>query len=283
VPTIELPQGRLHYRVAGRGDPGTPPVVFVHGLLVNAELWSGVAWSLAEQGVRSYALEMPLGAHPEALAPDADLSPRGLGRLISDALAALDLHDVTLVGNDTGGALCQFAIDVDPSRIGRLVLTNCDAFEQFPPPPFGLLIALARRPGLLRGFFRPAVRARWIRHSKLGYGGLSGKPLDAGLTSRWAAPLLADRALAVDVSRFAAALDKQDLVDVGDRLEGFAKPVLLIWGDGDPFFRVELAERLRDAFPDARLVRVRDGRTFVPLDEPERVAGEISAFTVSAV
>src|SRR5689334_16817441 len=101
MPTVELPQGQVHYRVAGPADSTAPPVVFVHGLLVNSELWSGAAWALAGQGVRSYAPDLPLGSHPTALSPDADLSPRGLARLILDFLEALDLHDVTLVGNDT--------------------------------------------------------------------------------------------------------------------------------------------------------------------------------------
>jgi pimeloyl-ACP methyl ester carboxylesterase len=281
MPSIDLQAGRLHYRVAGRADDRRPPVVFVHGVLVNAELWAGAAWALAERGVRSYALEMPLGAHPEPMHADADLSPRGLGRLIVDALAALDLHDVTLVGNDTGGALCQFAIDVDPSRIGRLVLTNCDAFEQFPPPPFGLLFAAGRRPGRLRFLMRPAVRSTRLRHSKLGYGGLVATPLDPGLTARWAGPLVADRAIARDAARLMAAADKRDLLEVAGRFDRFTKPVLIAWGDGDPYFKVELGERLADAFPDARLVRVEGARTFVALDEPGRLADEISAFVAA--
>jgi pimeloyl-ACP methyl ester carboxylesterase len=277
MPTVELPQGQVHYRVAGPADSAAPPVVFIHGLLVNSELWSGAAWALAGQGVRSYALDVPLGSHPTALSPDADLSPRGVARLILDFLEALDLRDVTLVGNDTGGALCQFVIDTDASRIGRLVLTNCDAFEKFPPPPFGLLIALGRRPGRLK-FAMQGVRAKAIRHSMLGYGGLAAKPLDPELTARWAHPVLTDKGVRRDTARFARAVDKRDLVEVGGRLGSFDKPVLLLWGAADRFFTFALAERLRDAFADARVVPIEDGRTFVPLDFPDRVAEEIAAF-----
>jgi pimeloyl-ACP methyl ester carboxylesterase len=278
MPTVDLPQGRIHYRVAGPADSTAPPVVFVHGLLVNAELWSGVGWALAEHGVRSYALDVPLGSHPEPLAADADRTPRGIARLILDFLAALDLHDVTLVGNDTGGALCQFVIDTDPSRIGRLVLTNCDAFDKFPPPPFGALVKLGRRPGRLRAVLR-GTRFKAIRHSVLGYGGLTANPLDPELTSRWARPCLADRAIAADTATFLAAVKPADLLDTSTRLGSFGKPVLLVWGAADPFFKLELAQRLEQAFDGhARLVTVDGGRTFVPLDHPQRVAEEIAAF-----
>jgi pimeloyl-ACP methyl ester carboxylesterase len=278
MPTIELPQGRLSYRVAGLEDSSAPVVVFVHGLLVNGELWTTTADALAKQGIRSYAPDLPLGSHTLALSDDADLSPRGVARLILDFLAALDLDDVTLVGNDTGGALCQFVIDTDASRIGRLVLTNCDAFDKFPPPPFGSLVVLGRRPGRLRALMK-VTRSTAIRHSVLGYGGLVAKPLDAELTERWASPSRTDRAIARDTARFLKAVDKHDLLDVSTRLGQFAKPVLLVWGEADRFFKVTLAERLCETFADARLVRIEGGRTFVPIDYPERVADEISAFT----
>jgi pimeloyl-ACP methyl ester carboxylesterase len=277
MPTVDLPQGRIHYRVAGPEDSTAPPVVFVHGLLVNAELWSGVAGALAEQGIRSYAPDLPLGSHPIPLGDEADVSPRGVARLLLDFVAALDLHDVTLVGNDTGGALCQFVIDADSTRVGRLVLTNCDAFDEFPPPPFGALIRLVRRPSRLR-LAMQTMRARALRHSMLGYGGLVANPLDPELTARWATPSRADRAIARDTARFAAAIDKRDLLDVSTRLGTFEKPVLLLWGTADPFFKYALGERLRDAFAAARLVPIDGGRTFVPLDFPDRVAGEIAAF-----
>src|SRR5436190_16342012 len=111
MPIIDLPQGRIQYRLAGPDISAAPPVVFVHGLLVNAELWTPAADALAARGVRSYALDLPLGAHPIALSADADLSPRGVARLITAFLEKQGLTDVTLVGNDTGTALCQFVVD----------------------------------------------------------------------------------------------------------------------------------------------------------------------------
>jgi pimeloyl-ACP methyl ester carboxylesterase len=170
-------------------------------------------------------------------------------------------------------------IDTDASRIGRLVLTNCDAFEQFPPPPFGALVALGRRPGRLR-FAMRASRPKPLRHSMLGYGGLVATPLDAGLTERWITPC-ADKAVARSTARFFRAMDKRELAEVGGRLNRFEKPVLLLWGTADRFFKLTLAERLQAAFPDVQLRTVDGARTFVALDEPERVAEEISAFSTA--
>jgi pimeloyl-ACP methyl ester carboxylesterase len=274
MPTVDVVHGRIHYRVAGPPDSEKPPVVLLHGLLVNGDLWTGVLDALAAEGIRAYAPDLPLGAHPIPLAPDADLSPRGVAQLVLDFLEALDLADVTLVGNDTGGALCQFLVDVDPSRIGRLVLINCDAFDQFPPPPFGLLVKAGRRPGRLR-FLMSTMRPTVARHSLLGYGPLARPPLDAALTRSWITPALTEPGVRRDTARFMSAMRPSDLLDVSTRLSRFGKPVLLLWGAADRFFTLDLARRLQGVFPDARLVPVEGGRTLLPLDEPAKVAAAI--------
>ena len=282
MPTIEIAQGTVNYRVAGPADSAQPPVVFVHGLLVNGELWTGVADRLAEQGIRSYAPDLPLGAHPIALSPDAELSPRGVAKLIIGLLEALDLDDVTLVGNDTGGALCQFLLDTDASRIGRLVLTNCDAFDQFPPPPFGLLIKAGRSASRIR-FLMATMKPTWARHSALGFGPLVSGKLDPDMTRRWITPSITDAGVRRDAAKFMREVRPADLLDVSTRLDQFKQPVLLVWGQRDRFFKPSFGARLAEVFPDARLVKVDDARTFVSLDDPQRVADEIrSAFYPSA-
>ncbi len=277
MPSVALPGGTLNYRVAGPDD-ASRPVVFLHGFLVNGELWTGVAEALAAHGVRSYAPDLPLGSHTIALSPDADQTPRGVARLIVSFLEALELEDVTLVGNDSGGAISQFLIDTDSSRIGRLVLTNCDAFDKFPPPPFDLIFKLGRSAGVLRALLAP-MRAARLRHSPLGFGMLVREPLDPALTRRWVEPCLSDAGVRRDTAAFLQGVDKRQLLDVSNRLHEFDKPVLLLWGTGDRFFKLDFARRLSRVFPDARLVEVAGGRTFHPLDDPRRVATEIeSAF-----
>lgn len=191
---------------------------------------------------------------------------------------AVFLHGLLVNGElDTGGAIAQFLVDTDQKRIGRLVLTNCDAFDKFPPAPFGMLVKAARRPGRLR-LLASTVRPAWARHSPLGYGPLTRKPLDPGLTRRWITPILTDAGVRRDTAAFARAVRPAELFTVSTRLSRFDKPVLLLWGARDPFFKVDLARRLAGVFPRARLVEIDGERTFLPLDAPERVADEIRAF-----
>src|SRR5262245_28511651 len=176
-----LEEGPIRYRAAGPEDGS--PIVFVHGVLVNGSLWHGVADRLAEQGYRTFAPDWPMGSHRTGMEPDADLSPRGMARLVLSFVGVMGLDRVTLVGNDTGGAICQFVLDANPGRVERLVLTNCDAFEVFPPSPFDLMFKAARVPGLLRLLLEP-TRLRIVRH-RLGYGPLVAKALDSRQTKSW--------------------------------------------------------------------------------------------------
>jgi pimeloyl-ACP methyl ester carboxylesterase len=254
--------------------------VFVHGFLADGRLWSGVAELLAERGVRSYAPDWPLGAHVTALQPDADQSPRGVAKQILAFIEALDLHDVTLVGNDTGGALCQFMIDTDASRIGRLVLTNCDGLDVFPPAPFKPVFALLkseRRAKFLAGQMRP----RLLRHSWLGFG-LLAKNLPADLTRSWIEPARTDAGVRRDAVRFLRALDPKELLDVSTRLDRFDGPVSIVWGADDHAFSTKLGKRLQQAFRAARFVPVPKSRTFVSLDAPAVLADEIVKIAAAA-
>lgn len=275
MPEITLEQGTIRYREQGPADG--PAVLFVHGFLVDGSLWDGVADRLAGRGFRTLQPTLPLGAHTIAMDPGADLSPRGVARLIAGFAEALRLTDATLVGNDTGGALCQFLIDAEPDRIGRLVLTNCDAFDVFPPRPFDLLLKLARHPGPMRaGLLGTRITA--LRHSLLGFGGLVEHPLDAAQTRGWVEPYLTDAGVRDDVRRFCRAVRPSELSDVATRLRRFPGPALLCWAPRDRFFTIEMGRRLQACFADARLVEIADARTFVPLDQPARLADEVAAF-----
>jgi pimeloyl-ACP methyl ester carboxylesterase len=277
MPSIDLPHGTVRYRVAGPETAAGPPVVFVHGFLVNSTLWTRTADALAAAGVRSYAADWPLGSHTIALGSDADQSPRGIALQIVAFIRALELDDVTLVGNDTGGAICQFLLDTDASRIGRVVLTNCDAFTNFPPAPFGQLFKAFRSAKAIRALMAP-MRATAVRHSAIGFGLLVNQPLDADQTRAWVEPCLSDPAVRQDTARFAQKVDPDDLNAASERLGSFDGPALLVWGAADRFFKLDFARRLCATFTDAQLVEVENGRTFIPHDEPERLAREIAAF-----
>ncbi|NEE02514.1 alpha/beta fold hydrolase [Phytoactinopolyspora halotolerans] len=278
--TIELPHGTVAYRSAGPEDSAAPPVVFVHAFLVDGSVWSEVADLLAARGIRSYAPDCPLGAHRTPLRRDADQSPRGIAKQILAFLEALDLRDVTLVGNDTGGALCQFLIDTDPSRIGRLVLTNCDAFDTFPPFPFSIIFRLLS--GSRRMWFNlQPMRARAFRHSPLGFGLLANR-IDPDQARAWVEPCLTDKEIREDAVRFLRAADPQDLLDVSTRLHRFDGPARIVWGMADRAFRPSLGRRLQRVFKDAEFVEVPGAKTFVQLDAPGMLADQIDAISMSS-
>jgi pimeloyl-ACP methyl ester carboxylesterase len=272
---VDLQQGRLAYRAAGPAASSSPPVVFAHGVLVDARLWEAVAEHLAAEGIRSYAPTLPLGAHQLPMNPDADLSPRGIAQLMLDFIAALGLTDVTIVGNDTGGAICQVLLGADTSRIGAAVLTNCDAFGTFPPRALAPLFQALRHPGLV-ACLAPALRLDKVRHGPLAYGPLSSTPIDRGLTRAWVQPL-ASKDIRRDLAKFARGVHPRVLLDAATRFGQFTGPVRILWGEDDPYFRIKLAMQLREAFPNATLTTVPAGRTFLPLDHPDLPACEIAA------
>ncbi|HUB37615.1 MAG TPA: alpha/beta hydrolase [Streptosporangiaceae bacterium] len=271
----DLPQGRLAYRVAGPASSSRPPVVFVHGVLVDARLWERVADRLASAGILSYAPTLPLGAHQWPMNASADLSPQGIATLVLDFISALGLSDVTVVGNDTGGAICQVLLGTGTGLVSAAVLTNCDALGTFPPRALAPLFSALRHPRLVAGLAQ-ALRSQTVRHGPLAFGPLSSEPLDPDLTLSWIQPL-ADRAIRRDIAKFARGVHPRVLLDAATRFGDFTGPVRILWGEDDPFFRTRLGQQLSEAFPHATFTTVPAGRTFLPLDHPEDVAGEIAA------
>ncbi len=270
---VEVPGGSVAYREVGEG----PPIVFVHGLLVDATIWQGVAESVAARGFRCVLPSLPLGSHRTPMRPDADLSPVGLAAIIEAFMAALDLTDVTLVGNDTGGALCQLVVTRFPERVGRLVLTNCDAFERYLPPTFRYLQWMARVPGAA-AVLAQTMRFRPMQRLPIAYGGLAKRPIPQDLVDAWVEPVRRDAGVRRDVTKALRGIDKGLLIDAATRFGSFERPVLLAWGVDDPHFRLQDARRMAELFPNARLEPIEDCRTFVPLDQPERLVELVAAF-----
>lgn len=270
---IELPAGTIRYREAGSG----PPIVFVHGFLVDGRLWDGVFDALSDR-FRCIAPDWPLGAHQMAMAPDADLSPPGVATIIEDFLEALELEEVTLVGNDSGGAMSQVLVARRPARVGRLVLTNCDTHENFPPGIFKALPTLAKLPGGMRMLGAPTripalARAAFRPFAKT-------RP-PAGLVESWAAAPRRDKGVMRDVTKVAIGMDKRHTLTAAESLRGSEFPLLLAWAPGDRFFPIRYAERLAGEVGGAKLIEIPDAATFVPFDQPDRVAAEIADFAPS--
>jgi pimeloyl-ACP methyl ester carboxylesterase len=271
---LALKQATIEYQEYGPQDSAHPPVVFVHGVLVNGELWREVAERLGRLGYRCIVPTLPLGSHTIPVNDASVLSLQGVAGFVNDAIAALDLTEVTLVGSDTGGGICQLAVDAGSDRIGRLVLTNCDAFEQCPPFPFNRVFGLLRGPISIKAMMEP-MRLRALRDSALGFGLLISRP-DKQVTAGWIAPCLNDRRICRDLAALLRQIAVTDLTDVATRLHRFDKPVTLVWGQGDRVFTPKLGRRLAAAFSNAKLIEVPGARTFVSMDDPDAVIDAIA-------
>jgi pimeloyl-ACP methyl ester carboxylesterase len=257
----------IAYTDAGAG----PTVLFVHGVYVAGALWDDVVAELGD-GFRCVVPTWPLGAHSTPTG-NADLGAEAAARRIVHLMEALDLRDVTVVGNDTGGGLVLAALGdttLDTSRIARLVLTNCDSYEHFPPGAFAHIVRLCRlssaagravlrllATGPGQSFFLKAVcrRAPTSQRQREIFGAFA-----TGKTARH------------DAVQVTASLDPSLTLRAASAIEAFDKPVTLVWGAKDRLFPLAHARRLLGAFPHARLCEIADSATYVMLDAPQELA-----------
>jgi pimeloyl-ACP methyl ester carboxylesterase len=267
---VELAPGPVAYRETGEG----PPIVFVHGFLVDGRLWDGVARELAPSH-RCILPDWPMGSHTIPMRSDADLSPPGMAGLIDSFLAELGLEDVTIVGNDSGGAISQVLITRHPERIGRLVLTDCDCHDNFPPSPFGFMPRIAGAPGFMAALLAPM---RFGAARRAAFRPFSKRAVDPALLEAWLAPARSDRGIRRDTAKFFAGMNKRHTLEAAERFGDFEKPVLLAWAPDDRVFPIRHAEQLLEEFPHARLERIPDAATFVAIDQPQHLARLISEF-----
>jgi pimeloyl-ACP methyl ester carboxylesterase len=272
--TIDISAGTIHYEATG--PENGRPVVFVHGLMMDSHIWRQVSERLAGLGLRCITPTWPLGAHRQPLRPDADRTITGVAGLVAEVLAALDLEDVVLVGNDTGGVLAQLVAVHHPERLGALVLTSCDAFEHFPPPILKPVILAAKTKTLFRTVMQ-TMRAPVAR--KRAFDGLAHSDID-DLTERWVRPMLSDPAVAEDLRQFTLSMRTEVTTGVAARLPEFDKPALIAWSADDVFFEQEDGKRLAATIPNARLEVIEGARTFSMLDRPDRLADLLSTIAV---
>jgi pimeloyl-ACP methyl ester carboxylesterase len=272
----DLSSGTLDYLDTG-GDG--PTVVLLHGLLMDSSLWDGPIADLAADH-RCIAPTLPLGAHRHPMS--GDLSLPAIARLVEEFLDRLDLHDVTLVGNDTGGALVQLVLAGKAERVGRAVLVSCEAFDNVPPGLTGKVLVLSGKlsPRLF-GAFMQQLRLRAVRRLPIAFGWLT-KRGDA-VTARWVRPVLTSPAIRRDTVRMLQAIDGHAVAEATAALPSFHRPALVVWAAEDRVMPPEHGRRLADLLPDSRLVEIADSYTLVPLDQPTLLAGAIRDFVMTTV
>ena len=268
---VEVTGGRLRAHVRGNGEP----LVFVHGVLLNSNVWRKVVERLAPD-FRCVTLDLPLGAHLLPM-PGADRTPPGIARMISDAIEALGLEDVTLVGNDTGGSLCQTVATDYPDRLARLVLTSCEFRDNAPPLIFRPMSLAARVPGGLLGYLAPGV-VRPLQRLPFSFGWLAKRPFKPEAADSYMRPSVLDGGVRGDLSEFLRHYGRRHTEEAAALLRHFNRPALIAWSREDRIMRPRDAEALTRTLPQARLEWIEDAYTLLPEDQPERLADLIAGF-----
>ncbi len=272
--SVRVRAGDISYFERGAG----PAIVFAHGWLANANLFRKVVARLGDRH-RCIALDLPLGAHRTPVDRDADLSPPGCGAIILDAIEALGLTDVTLVGNDSGGAYSQVGVAARPERIGRLVLASCETPDDvFPPPPFTGLRQAAASVEFLKGALQ-GLRSRERRLRPEAFGLLAKHPIPDDVFDSYALPVVEDDRILHDIAKAMRSASEIHVQRAADTLiADFRKPMLMAWAAEDPVFPLAHAQAYALRLSNARVETIADAYSFTAEDQPERLADLIAAF-----
>ena len=277
---LETRLGPLAWRSSGQG----PALVFFAGAIANGDQWRDVVVAL-EDRYRCITIDLPLGAHPWPLPPGADRSATSLARLLLDCLDLLEVEDATVVANDTAGGLLLLSLATGHpalARAGRLVLTNCESYDQFPPDKLKKAAALCRAfPRLARALSRLQQRSSAAR--RRGIATVTASGLDPAREESFFGPARRDPRVAGDLVAALAGCRPQLLIDAAEAIPRFDRPVLLVWGESCDFFPMAGAQRLASDFPRATLVSVPGAKTWVPIDNPAAVVDAIAEFVPTSV
>ncbi|HYD54009.1 MAG TPA: alpha/beta hydrolase [Gemmatimonadaceae bacterium] len=255
---------------------GGVPVVLVHGFGTSSFVWRNVAPALAVANSTAFAVDL-FGFGESDRPFDADFGIAAQAEYLDRALTALRLPSATVVGLDLGGAVALRLAATRAERVDRLVLVNPIALDQLPSEDIK---------SLHRNTARFAFR---VSRGVLGAAPLLTELLRGSVSDPSHMPdALVARYLAPYVGRegvnhllaLARAVDEEDMEGV--ELNTIPQPVLMVWGELDPWVEGAFADRLSDVLPDCRLVRLPGVGRLVPEEAPEALAGLMLDFVSAA-
>jgi pimeloyl-ACP methyl ester carboxylesterase len=274
---VDLSAGTVEYQDTG-GEK--PVVVLLHGVAMDGSLWRNVVASLRSD-FRCVVPTLPLGGHRRPMKPDADLSIAGVARLVAEFLDRLDLRDVTLVMNDWGGAQALVSAGRD-ERVGRLVITSCEAFDNFPPGlPGSNLFTSAKLPGGINVAFK-LLKWKPMRRLPMTWGWMSKRPVPHEVMDAWFAPLWSSEEIRRDLRKYVLGVPpKAELLAWAEKLRDFDRPALVVWAAEDKVMPPEHGRKLAELLPKGRLVEIEDSYTLIPEDQPEQLSAHIRSFLLT--
>ena len=246
------------------GDAGAPAALFVHGVLVNADLWRNVIFDVADLR-RCVAVDLPAHGASPAGSDAADLSLTGLATMLDGLCAVLSLDQVDVVANDTGGAVAR--------RCSRPATRRVSARSRSPTATCTTTShpSCSSRSSSWRtaGEFGPMVAAMAgdlsLARSEtgLGMGYVGAAQLSDEVVTSYLGPFVADQGKGLE--RILTSASADELMGVEPLLAQLAAPAQVAWGTADVFFGPEWAERLRELIPSVeRVTLVPDAMLFWP-------------------
>jgi pimeloyl-ACP methyl ester carboxylesterase len=264
--------GTIEYRDVGTG----PAVVFLHLVLADESHWDRMPPLLADR-FRCIFPTLPMGAHRLPADAGADLSVDGLAQAVADLITHLELDDVTLVGNDSGGAISQVVATNHPELLARVVLTNCDMYDAFPPKTFAYFNLFKYLPAESFKMVGWSFKLKALWKLPFVFGWLTNE-VDETKVLRWADALLASKEVRRDLHAVFKGFGPDVTNAAAAALRTTELPILVGWGADDKAFKASLAERFVSEVPTAELVMIEDCKTLVCWDQPGRLAELITEF-----
>ena len=276
--SVKVAAGTVEYRQ--EGDPSGPPVVLLHGLLMNDAQWESTL-PLLPTGFRYLLPILPLGGHRVPMREDADLTMPGQVAIIADFLDALDLTDVTLVVTDWGGPLFLTDHGRD-GRIARMVICPSEAFDNFPPGFPGKVTWVATRTTGTVKLALQQMRIGWLRDRFFMWGMMAAQRIPQQVMDAWTAPALADVRIRRDLLKYSRTkFVTSELVRATEKLADFPGDVLVLWSR-NRVMPVAHGERIAQ-ITGGTVRYIDDAKVLIMLDQPARTAREIGAFLTSSV
>jgi pimeloyl-ACP methyl ester carboxylesterase len=258
--SVETRSGRISYTSAGSG----PVALFVHGVVLNKHLWRHQLAGLSD--IRR-CIAVDLLAHGDTeIAPDQDVSVTANAKMLKEALEALKIDQVDLIGNDSGGGIAQIFAALNPERVRTLTLTNCDTHDNWPPEAFKPFVDMVKAGGL-RHALNAMLADKTIYRSPGALGPGYERPgivTDEDIET-YLRPLVRSEQRTRDMQRFVEAFDNEHTRRIEPQLRELRAPTLIAWATDDVYFPVKWAHWLAETIPGAKSpVEPEGARLFFP-------------------